>query len=263
MIGRKTILRICVITGLFLFAACTCHGAGEDREAKVSPERLFGRGNDYYEKGEYDKAAEEYGKVLAEGYESGPLYFNLGNAYFKDGKLGEAILNYKRAKRLMPRDADLNANLRFARAKVKGGQLRAKGIWKWRPLRMYAGNLTVNELLWLSSGMYLFIVVLLFMSVVFAGKRRFLTSVAVLAAVMVLLNSAVAFRKINVERKMAVVVVPSVDAKFGPFETATKFFNLDEGMIVLVVAKKDDWRKVERSDGKTGWVKANEVEKVR
>ena len=31
-------------------------------------------------------------------------YANLGNAYFKTGQKGRAILNYERARRLMPQD---------------------------------------------------------------------------------------------------------------------------------------------------------------
>ena len=66
---------------------------------------------------EYDKAIVIYESLLQEG-ESGEIYYNLGNAYFKQDELGRAILNYERALLLQPGNADVNANLDIARAKT-------------------------------------------------------------------------------------------------------------------------------------------------
>ena len=71
-----------------------------------------------YRAEDYDKAAAAYEEVLRGGKESGALYYNLGNSYFKKGSLGKAVLNYERARRLVPRDGDLNFNLEYARAKA-------------------------------------------------------------------------------------------------------------------------------------------------
>jgi tetratricopeptide (TPR) repeat protein len=258
---RKNIALVLSLV-LLLAGVSACKAAAEDAPA-ASPEQLFRQGNEYYDKGEYARSAQEYEKIRAEGHESGMLYFNLGNAYFKAGRLGEAVLNYKRAKRFLPRDADLNANLRFARDKMKGKQFRGKGIWTWKPLRMYCWSLTVNELLWISSGIYLFIVILLFAAVVFPGKKRPIMAITVIVAVMLLVNSAIALRKIDLERKAAVVIAPGVDAKYAPFDKATKFFNLSEGMSVLVLGEKEGWYKVKRMDGKIGWVKSDQIERMR
>ena len=51
---------------------------------------------------------------LEEDRESAQLYFNLGNAYFRDHQLGKAILNYERAHLLSPGDSDIRHNLRYA-----------------------------------------------------------------------------------------------------------------------------------------------------
>src|SRR4030095_9977885 len=48
------------------------------------------------------------------------LWFNLGNACFKSGQIGRAIVAYRRAENSTPRDPDVRANLKFARNQVKG-----------------------------------------------------------------------------------------------------------------------------------------------
>ena len=59
---------------------------------------------------DYAQAIEIYESLLKQG-ESGEIYYNLGNAYFKHDELGRAILNYERALLLQPGNNDVNANL--------------------------------------------------------------------------------------------------------------------------------------------------------
>ena len=49
------------------------------------------------------------------GEVSGDLYYNLGNALFVQGRTAEAVLAYRRAQVLSPRDGDIRANLDHAR----------------------------------------------------------------------------------------------------------------------------------------------------
>ena len=67
-----------------------------------------------YQDGQYQQAVEKY-EQIASSIQNGAVYYNLGNAYFRLGNRGKAILNYERAKRLMPRDKDTNFNLKVAK----------------------------------------------------------------------------------------------------------------------------------------------------
>ena len=71
-------------------------------------------GNDLYEAGNYDEAIIQYEKILDLGYENASLYYNMGNVYFKLGQIGKSILYYERAKKLSPRDEDIEFNLEIA-----------------------------------------------------------------------------------------------------------------------------------------------------
>ena len=74
--------------------------------------------NQLYETGQFDLAAQAYQQLVDQGYTDSALYYNLGNAYFKQGEYGRSILNYRRAEQLAPRDTDIDLNLSLARAQV-------------------------------------------------------------------------------------------------------------------------------------------------
>jgi tetratricopeptide (TPR) repeat protein len=242
---------------VFFFAGISCA-----EEGTAGPERLFSRGNDYYEKGEYQNAITEYNKIIDTGYASGPLYYNLADAYFKMGKLGEAVLNYKRAMLVMPRDGDLKANYKFARSNVIERPVPGKSIWDWRPFKLYRDNLTVNEATMLASAAYILGLVLLFLVLLRIAVNGYLSALLACLFLFMVFNVAVVWKKTGDIKTGAVTVVPKADAFFGPFDTATKFFTLNEGVCVNVMKWKGDWVKVKRADGKIGWVKANEIEKM-
>ena len=82
-------------------------------------QELITKANKLYEYEKYNDAIFLYEEVLGEGYESSELYYNLGNAYFKNNNLGYAILNYEKAKLLSPNDSDIEHNMKFAETFIK------------------------------------------------------------------------------------------------------------------------------------------------
>jgi tetratricopeptide (TPR) repeat protein len=82
----------------------------------ASQEFLY-RGNDHYDQGKYDESIKSYQEYLKGNEGSGEIYFNLGNAYFKNSQLGQSIFYYRLAEEIIPRDADLKFNLNYARKK--------------------------------------------------------------------------------------------------------------------------------------------------
>lgn len=72
--------------------------------APLDTEKIWNDANTAYVNADYPAATEGYERLLGEGYESAQLYLNLGNAYFKRGMNGRAILNYRKALRLAPGD---------------------------------------------------------------------------------------------------------------------------------------------------------------
>jgi tetratricopeptide (TPR) repeat protein len=223
---RKRILIIAL--GAVVFgAAVLCHA----EEGKSGLERIFYRGNDSYEKGDYGEAIAEYKKILEAGYDSGSLYFNLGNAYFKAGDIARAVLNYERAKRLMPRDADLKANYDFASGMITG-RVRdgEKGIWGWGPARSYAANFTINELLIMTSGIYVLILILIATGMYYPPLKKRIFIAVLVFFLFGVCNSLVVWHKAAGIGKDAIVVSEEAESRYGPFDSATTFFKLYKGL---------------------------------
>ena len=226
-----------------------------------SPEQLFYKANSLYGEGKYAEAIAEYDKVLQNGYESGNLYYNLGNAYMKAGDLGKAMLNYERARRIMPRDSDLESNYKFARSLAENNISEPDRIWYARFAEGVFGQYAVDEIAILLSIIYLFIIIALIAGIYTGMNRNVWIALSIL--VMVFSLASVSFaQKAKLVGREAVITADSTEAKFEPFDRATTHFTLYEGATVLLIQSKGEWQKVERADGKAGWVKSEAIEPI-
>ena len=86
----------------------------DEASAPATAELIWEVANAAYNEGRFATAAENYEAILAQGQHSAKVYFNLGNAYFKQDDLAHAILYYHRALRLEPADEDIRHNLEYA-----------------------------------------------------------------------------------------------------------------------------------------------------
>ena len=77
----------------------------------------FTEANQQYADGNFAEAANMYEQLIAQT-PSSEVYYNLGNAYFKQNELAQAILAYERCLRLDPRNKDAKYNLAFARSRI-------------------------------------------------------------------------------------------------------------------------------------------------
>ena len=103
--------RLVLLAGL-LVCALPVHAPG-------APVNLwFEQANSFYQQELYDSAEVYYRRMVDEGVRNDAVFYNLGNACFRQQKLGQAILSYERARRLSPADPDIAHNLRFARANI-------------------------------------------------------------------------------------------------------------------------------------------------
>ena len=87
-------------------------------------ERAFVKALEIFDQAEspddYRASALELESIVADGVRSGAVYYNLGNAWFRAGEFGRAILSYRKALPYRPRDPYLAANLQQALASAPG-----------------------------------------------------------------------------------------------------------------------------------------------
>ena len=94
-------------------------------QAKTGPSFVeqFFEANQAYKNHQFQQAIDGYIHLIENGHENGQVYYNLGNAYFRIGDLGRAILSYERARLLIPRDGDLSFNLSHARNQTQDASI--------------------------------------------------------------------------------------------------------------------------------------------
>lgn len=236
-----------VLFAAFLFA-------GSLFAADVNAE--FSAANKLYAEGKFAPAAAAYENILSTGQQSPALLFNAGNAEFKAGHLGKAIAAYRRAALLAPRDAELQANLKFARSQVHGATVRASwwqsGLSGWS-LNEAAALTAV--LFWLTLGLFAARQI----RPVLAAKLRGVTRLAV---VLTLGSGAVLGLQAaeHFNNQTAVVTVAEAAARTGPFDGAQSAFTARDGAELSVLDRHDDWWQVADGTGNSGWLPAKEVD---
>lgn len=231
---------------------------------KDSLRELFYQGNIYYGENDLQEAIDSYNKALNCGYESSPLYYNLGNAYFKNGNLGKAITCYLRASRINPGDPDIKSNLAYARSLIQGGLISLKKPWFIRGFLKLTGMFSLNKITSISIFIYILFCVVIIAGVYIKLYKKTFILLYVLISIMLatsLTIFAVKF-KTQVTQKNAIVTKQETDVKFEPLDNATTFFTLYEGEEVQLVATNDEYLKIKRSDGKQGWVKKTDIELI-
>jgi tetratricopeptide (TPR) repeat protein len=214
----------------------------------------FNRANVYYEQANYDEAIKQYNSILEGGWESGNLYYNLGNCYFKKGELGRAILNYEKARRLMPLDKDLESNYEYACSLIEGQAVAYKKSLPVRVLSNLFEKFTVDGLTILLSALYMLILMSILISLFFKSLKKHALLFSVFMGLFFIVGIAGLKGKISLLNKEAIVIAKAADAKFEPMDKATTYFTLYKGMKVEIISSKENWYKVRRQDNKNGWV---------
>jgi tetratricopeptide (TPR) repeat protein len=231
-----------------------------------SPDNLLKVGNQYYHDGQYEAAIQSYQKILSQGYESGALYYNLGNAYFKSGKLGYAIFNFERGLKLEPNDDDLAYNLRIANARTfdKIQELPKLFIIAWWEGLVTAFSVTgwsvmviIFFLVLISSiGIYLFVRRSFFQRIAFMTGS---ISMAVLILTIVFLSARVGR---ETSTNYGVLLTPVYSVKVSPDSKSNDAFVIHEGIKFTLEDKVNDWVKIRLADGKVGWIQRDSLGQI-
>ena len=221
-------------------------------------ESLFKEGNENYLKGKYQETIRIFESIYEKGYEGESLFYNLGNAYYRIGKVGLAILYYEKAKKLSPSDEDINYNLAFANSKIvdKIETLPKFFIFEW-----WENTLALFSI----SGWTYLSYVFYFLILCSVGYYYFARSLktqrisfysCIVSALFLILT--IIFLIVNLNRelnvKYGVIVEQVVVTKFSPDQNSKDAFIVHEGIKVIAEDKVNNWVKIKLIDGKVGWL---------
>jgi tetratricopeptide (TPR) repeat protein len=220
-------------------------------------EEGFFKANQAYKVGNFQEAIEGYLRLIRTGHGGGQVYYNLGNAYFRAGQLGRAILEYERAQLLMPRDADLNFNLSHARDQTLDAIEESRGFIETAFFWVKSFNL--NELFWSFALLNLLLWTILIIRLFHRSEWLYYLLLLILSSWFVAgLSFGIKYYWIRSDDR-AVILQKEVNILAGPEGNDTVLFKLHEGTVVYQERSEDGWSLVRLPDKKRGWVKSRAI----
>jgi tetratricopeptide (TPR) repeat protein len=226
--------------------------------------------NHLYDTGQFSQAAQGYQQLVDQGFTDSALFYNLGNAYFKQADYGRAILNYRRAEQLAPRDADIKANLELARTQIVDqapevetheSLLSSMGRWteQW---------LTVNELAIAVLVVWVLFVILMIIfshipqATMLREGAQYLVIVTALVLIAGIAGLGSRLYLVNTQAE-AVVLAQEVNVTSGPGAHYVTEFTLHNGAEVRWLESRGTWTRLALADDKLqGWVPTTALETV-
>jgi hypothetical protein len=219
-----------------------------------------------YTQEDYSKASELYKEILTTYGESAEVYYNLGNAYYKAGKIAPAVLYYERALLIDPGDADIRFNLEMARQRTvdKIEPLDDFFLVKWFDAVQNMGAADS----WAKLGIICFLVFIVCLLMFFFSrwtrmrKLGFYSGLLFLILVVVTNIFARNQKREMVNHMEAIVFSPTVTVKSSPNQSGTDLFILHEGTKVSIRNTLGEWREIELEDGNVGWMPSKDIELI-
>jgi tetratricopeptide (TPR) repeat protein len=223
--------------------------------------------NQLYNTGSYAEAIQVYEQLLSRGMVNSSLYYNLGNAYYIQGDLGRAILNFQRAARLNPRDPEIREYLALARTQSANEATAEPGS----PIQSLAGFtsswFTLNENALLTLGLWFLLGFLVFaFRQIQPGKIRAFTQYGLILVALIFVMMGISLgSRIYAEqsRPEAVIIADQVTLNSSPGDEFTTDFSLSSGAEVAVLDVQGSWAHLALpNDILDGWIPVNTLETV-
>ena len=228
---------------------------------------VWNAANAAYAEGRWNDALAGYEEISAMGWESAALYCNMGDAFFKDGNIGKAILFYERSLKLDPSYSDARHNLELLNSMIQD---------RIDPVPEFILKVWTRDICYLmdsdswAAAFLVFLAITLAMLLLFIlapgiGGRRagFFTGLVTLLLAIFSISFSIWQKNEYMSTEKAIVTRPVASVKSSPSsESATDLFVLHEGTKVTVIDKVGTWNNVELADGRQGWIPSADMEAI-
>lgn len=257
--GGKSLRKVVTVVTLLLSLGTSMNIQAKDLDS------LWTVGVQAYTDGKFSDASAAWTSIEESGQKSAKLYYNLGNAWFKQGNYPKAILNYERALRLDPSYSDARYNLEFTSNFVQDKiepvpEFILKSVARKVCYVMGSNAWAVIFLVLLAAALVMGLLFLLGSSV---GKRRagFYCGIVLLLLSAGALSFSIWQKSDSVKTDTAIVMSPVSSVKSSPSSGSSKdLFVIHEGTKVTILDEVGTWRNISLADGRQGWIPASDIE---
>jgi len=250
--ARKVLITLCMFWAGLAFAQ--------------TPEQVFDQANQLYQQNKFAQARDAYESFIRNGFLSGELLYNLGNAYYKTGDVGKAILNYERALRFIPNDDDLKHNLLLANLMITDKIEATPRLFLWDYWDEIKGAFSLHTLTWICYGVFVLLigsVCVVVLARTYQLRRLGLFGGSVSTAVLILFVVLLIGKIGEVDRTDAAVVTAKITTvKNSPDAKSSDAFVLHSGVKLTITDGLNEWVKIRLADGKVGWMEKNDAEVI-
>lgn len=257
--GGKSLRKVVTVVTLLLSLGASMNIQAKDLDS------LWTAGVQAYTDGKFSDASAAWTSIEESGQKSAKLYYNLGNAWFKQGNYPKAILNYERALRLDPSYSDARYNLEFTSNFVQDKiepvpEFILKSVARKVCYVMGSNAWAVIFLVLLAAALVMGLLFLLGSSV---GKRRagFYCGIVLLLLSAGALSFSIWQKSDSVKTDTAIVMSPVSSVKSSPSSGSSKdLFVIHEGTKVTILDEVGSWKNIALADGRQGWIPASDIE---
>jgi tetratricopeptide (TPR) repeat protein len=219
----------------------------------------FAKANQEYAQGHFKEAIDGYETLARAGQWSANVCYDLGNAYFRTGDFGRAILNYERALALERHHPEAAANLQIAR-----DEARALEMQQSSPER-YLQFASVNQYS-IAAAVAFWVGAFCTVALIFARRRSArLTALSILSFSVCALATFAAYEidHGNKGRALAIITGDNVQARLATADTANSVLALPPGSEIKMLNTRGDWIYAALPNNLRGWIPAKNAEPVR
>jgi hypothetical protein len=263
--GKPTLRRVScfLLTPWVIILLQAQPGAHPQAPGSESLARIYDEGNQLYQKGDFSSAESCYSRLVNSGVDSGAVYYNLGNACFKQKKLGEAIYYWEKARQKLPGDREVLENLELAQLMIVDRIEIPADPFPLRVLFRLIHFLTLSQLAWavlmlFIAGNVLFGTYILVRSP--GTAARVLVGSLISLLLVALTGGMLAWRIYeNHFRQTGIIVEQKVDVRSGPGADNVTVFTVHEGIPIRVRGSANGWYQVTLPNGWSGWLETRSV----
>jgi len=212
-----------------------------------------------------EQAASLYEQIIKEKeIRNGHIHYNLGNCYFHLGQIGKAILNYRRAEKLIPNYSDLKRNLKSAQSRrkddIQKSQVRSitRTLLFWHYLLNLRTKIVCFSVLF--SMIWIVLLVKLFTS---KPLMKWVLGLSIFFATVLGVSAAAELYTDNSIRFGVILAEETIPRK-GPGQSYADSFKepLHEGTEFRLKDRQGQWLRVELDNGAKCWLRSRDVELI-
>ncbi len=224
-------------------------------------ETLWQEAGESYDRRDYSTAVEKYNRILERGFSSSELYHNLGNSYFKFGKLGASIWAYRRALELDPNMEQARSNLQYVRS-FNADKIEGKGggfildIWDF-----LTGFLTSNGYLIVFAAAWWITGLVAAFMIIKPGTTSLAYYLLIVSAIVAIFAVAATVRRVKLDRltTWGVLTAQAAHIREGPGTDFQKIEIGHQGLEFKILDEREGSYLIELENNLKGWIEKEAV----